>query len=83
MRSDKPLNEKVGVVTGGSSVCSGQGGQYPLLGISLGDFAFRKSASCCFTNLYILAMDRYGTSKLSFEYKALGVNTTFTRSIFN
>ena len=30
MRSDKPLNEKVGVVTGGGSVCNGQGGQYPL-----------------------------------------------------
>ena len=30
MRSDKPLNEKVGVVTWGGSVCNGQGGQYPL-----------------------------------------------------
>jgi len=36
-----------------------------------------------FTNLYILAKDRYGAFKFSLEYKALGVNTTFIRSIFN
>lgn len=30
MRNDKPLNLKVGIVNVGGSVCSGQGGQYPL-----------------------------------------------------
>jgi len=30
MRNDKPLNVKVGIVTGDGSVCNGQGGQYPL-----------------------------------------------------
>jgi len=30
MQNDKPLNVKVGIVNVGGSVCSGQGGQYPL-----------------------------------------------------